>query len=215
MPEIDTPLNLPVLLKRRIQAAVIGPIHAEMVEALGKEMADAILDGAIRKAAIAEGKSFATKDGETRMASFIKLYNLWTHDGALEIDVLEATDETFNFNVTRCKYAETYKELSLGHIGHLMSCNRDGTFCQGYDPNIKLVREHTIMDGSPCCTFRYSYRQPDVTPKCPPSTHNSTVDSSGAVQQNRIVERPTHLDVRFGVHIERQRRTSPSNTIVT
>jgi hypothetical protein len=157
----ETPLNLPVLLKRRIQAAVIGPIHAEMVEALGKETADAILDGAIRKAAIAEGRAFAAKDGETTMENFIKLYDLWTHDGALEIDVLEASDEIFNFNVTRCKYVETYKAMGLGHIGHLMSCNRDGTFCQGYDPNIELVREHTIMDGSPRCTFRYSYRRTD------------------------------------------------------
>lgn len=155
------PLELPVLLKRRLQAQVIGPIHAEMVATIGKEKADAILDAAIRKAAIAEGEAFAAKapGGRTSMADFIKLYDLWTADDALEIEVLEATDKTFDFNVTRCKYAETYKEMGLGDIGHLMSCNRDGTFCQGYDPNIELVREHTIMAGSPCCTFRYSYKQ--------------------------------------------------------
>jgi L-2-amino-thiazoline-4-carboxylic acid hydrolase len=63
----------------------------------------------------------------------------------------------FNFDVTRCKYAETYKEMGLGAIGHLMSCNRDGTFCQGDDPNIALERQHTIMAGVPRCTFRYRY----------------------------------------------------------
>jgi hypothetical protein len=82
-----------------------------------------------------------------------QLYDLWAHNGALAIDGLEATCETFNFNVTRCEYAETYNEMGLGHIGHLMPCNRAGTFCQGYNPNIKLVCEHTIMDGSHCCTF--------------------------------------------------------------
>ena len=159
----EGPGELPVLLKRRLQAQVIGPIHAEMVAAFGKEKADAILDAAIRKAAIAEGKSFAAKapGGETSMADFIKLYDLWTADGALEIEVLEATDTTFNFDVVRCKYAETYREMGLGKIGHLMSCNRDGTFCEGYDPNIKLERQHTIMAGSPRCTFRYSYRKTD------------------------------------------------------
>ncbi len=153
--------ELPVLLKRRLQAQVIGPIHAEMVAVLGKEQADAILDAAIRKAAIAEGKAFAAKapGGVTSMADFIKLYDLWTHDGALEIEVLEASETTFNFDVTRCKYAETYARMGLGHIGHLMSCNRDGTFCEGYDPNIKLDRRHTIMGGAPRCTFRYSYRK--------------------------------------------------------
>ncbi len=153
--------ELPVLLKRRLQAQVIGPIHAEMVAVLGKEQADAILDAAIRKAAIAEGKAFAAKapGGVTSMADFIKLYELWTHDGALEIEVLEASETTFNFDVTRCKYAETYRAMGLGQIGHLMSCNRDGTFCEGYDPKVKLERRHTIMGGAPRCTFRYSYRK--------------------------------------------------------
>ncbi|MGO4835796.1 L-2-amino-thiazoline-4-carboxylic acid hydrolase, partial [Rhizobiaceae sp. 2RAB30] len=139
--------EVPVLLKRRLQAEVIGPIHAEMVAAVGKEQADAILDAAVRKAAIAEGEAFAAKapGGKTSMADFIKLYDLWTADGALEVEVLEATDETFSFDVTRCRYAETYREMGLAGIGHLMSCNRDGTFCQGYDPDISLVRDHTIM----------------------------------------------------------------------
>ena len=150
--------ELPTLVKRTIQAQVIGPIYAEMVVELGEEKASAILDSAIRKAAIAEGKHFAAKapGGKTSMADFIKLYDLWTHDGALEIEVLLADDTHFDFNVTRCKYAETYKQMGLGSIGHLMSCNRDGTFCEGYDPNIKLERQHTIMAGSPKCTFRYT-----------------------------------------------------------
>lgn len=157
----NEPSELPVLLKRRLQAEVIGPIHAEMVAALGKTRADAILDTAIRKAAIAEGKSFAAKApaGKTSMADFIKLYELWTADGALEIEVLEATDQSFSFDVTRCRYAETYRDLGLADIGHLMSCNRDGTFCEGYDPNISLERDHTIMAGAPRCTFRYSYKK--------------------------------------------------------
>jgi L-2-amino-thiazoline-4-carboxylic acid hydrolase len=151
--------ELPTLTKRRLQAQVIGPIYAEMVAQIGEVKADEILDAAIRKAAIAEGKSFAEKapGGITSMADFIKLYELWTADGALEMDVLEASDTTFNFNITRCKYAETYKEMGLGKIGHLLSCNRDGTFCEGYDARIKLDRAQTIMEGATCCTFRYRF----------------------------------------------------------
>jgi hypothetical protein len=151
--------EIPVLTKRKLQAQVIGPIYAEMVEQVGEAKASSILDMAIRKAAIAEGKEFARKapGGVTSMADFIKLYELWTADGALEITVLEANEKVFNFDVTRCKYAETYKEMGLGKVGHLMSCNRDGTFCEGYDPKIKLERAQTIMGGASCCTFRYRY----------------------------------------------------------
>jgi hypothetical protein len=155
--------DLPTLTKRRLQAQVIGPIFAEMVAEIGEEKAAAILDRAIRKAAIAEGREFARRapDGVTSMADFIKLYELWTADGGLEIKVLEASDTRFDFDVTRCRYAETYKEMGLGQIGHLISCNRDGTFCQGYDPNIMLERKQTIMQGAPSCTFRYTYRKKD------------------------------------------------------
>ena len=151
--------DLPTLTKRRLQAQVIGPIFAEMAAEIGEEKAAQILDRAIRKAAIAEGKEFARKapGGVTSMADFIKLYELWTADGALEMKVLEANDTRFDFDITRCRYAETYKEMGLGKIGHLLSCNRDGTFCEGYDPNITLERKQTIMQGAPCCTFRYTY----------------------------------------------------------
>jgi hypothetical protein len=153
--------ELPTLTKRRIQAEVIGPIYAEMAATIGEEAASEILGSAIRKAAVAEGKAFAAKapGGVTSMADFIKLYELWTHDGALEIEVHQASDRAFDFDVTRCRYAETYRAMGLGHIGHLMSCNRDGTFCQGYDPRIKLDRQHTIMAGAPRCTFRYTYEE--------------------------------------------------------
>ncbi len=153
--------ELSVLLKRRLQAQVIGPIHAEMVAELGEEKANAILDAAIRKAAITEAKHFAATapEGIPSMAHFIKIYEFWTQDGGLEIEVLEANETTFNFDVTRCKYAETYKEMGLAPIGHLMSCNRDGAFCEGYDPKMILDRQHTIMAGAPRCTFRYSYKK--------------------------------------------------------
>jgi hypothetical protein len=159
MPE--TTLEVPVLLKRKLQAEVIGPIYAEMVAQLGEDKAAAILDAAIRKAAIAEGKAFAAREpgGKPTMAGFIKLYELWTQNGSLEVEVLEATDTRFDFNVTRCRYAETYKAMGLGKIGHLLSCNRDGSFCEGYDPKLKLERKQTIMDGATCCTFRYELKQ--------------------------------------------------------
>jgi L-2-amino-thiazoline-4-carboxylic acid hydrolase len=155
---LENTLQVPVLLKRQLQAEVIGPIYREMVTQLGQEHASQILDVAISNAAIAEGKAFVAKaqGGTPSMADFVKLYELWTQNGSLEIEVLEQSDTKFNFNVTRCRYAETYKAMGLGDIGHLLSCNRDAGFCQGYDPDMKLERAQTIMAGAKCCTFRYS-----------------------------------------------------------
>jgi hypothetical protein len=153
--------DLPTLTIRRLQAQVIGPIYEEMLKQVGPEKAASILDTAISKAAVAEGKECAGKapGGVTSMADFIKHYELAAAGGALEMKVLEASDTKFDFDVTRCKYAETYNEMGLGKIGHLLSCNRDGSFCEGYDPNITLQRNQTIMQGAPCCTFRYTYKK--------------------------------------------------------
>jgi hypothetical protein len=156
------PTEIPTLTKRRLQAQVVGPLYAEMVAQIGQDQARAILDAAIRKAAVAEGREFAAREpgGATSMASFVKLYELWTADSALEMKVLRADERHFDFDIVRCRYAETYREMGLGEIGHLLSCNRDGTFCQGYDPNITLERRQTIMQGASCCTFRYRYDAP-------------------------------------------------------
>lgn len=81
--------EIPSLIKRKLQAQVIGPIYAEMVEHIGEERAALILDTAIHKAAVAEGQYFAERAGcPTSMADFIQVYENWTSDGALEMNVL-------------------------------------------------------------------------------------------------------------------------------
>ncbi|MEJ6785160.1 L-2-amino-thiazoline-4-carboxylic acid hydrolase [Aminobacter sp. Piv2-1] len=147
-----------ILARRKIEAGIIAPIYEVMRERLGEEVAQSILDTAITRAAIAAGKSFAAKTpGGTTLRTFQELQDLWTQDDALVIDVTKATDEEFHYNVKRCRYAETYKEMGLGHIGHLLSCNRDGVFCTGYDPRITLERTQTVMEGASHCDFKYRF----------------------------------------------------------
>ena len=105
-----------------------------------------------RAAARAEGS-------EPSLPGFRALLPQWQAGGALEMEMLEETPQNVNFNVTRCRYAEMYKEMGLGHIGHLLSCNRDGTFCEGYDPSIQFERTQTIMNGASHCDFRYSVKR--------------------------------------------------------
>lgn len=161
----QTPANLGILAQRKIEAAIIAPIYESMVTEIGKERAQAIIDAAISKAAFAAAEAFAANtEGGTNLRSFQALQHLWTRDDALEIEVIEASDTVFDYNVTRCRYAETYRAMGLGEIGHLLSCNRDSVFCQGYDPRIKLERTQTIMQGASHCDFRYTFA-PESSPQ--------------------------------------------------
>ena len=152
----DAEGELGILARRKIEAAIIAPIYDEMRQAIGEEKARDILRRAIRRAAIDAGAEMASRaDGEADLESFKAIQHLWTKDDALTIEVIEDKPGVFDFNVKRCRYAETYRAMGLGGIGDILSCNRDGAFCEGYDPRIKLTRTQTIMGGASHCDFRY------------------------------------------------------------
>ncbi|NCZ82817.1 MAG: 2-amino-thiazoline-4-carboxylic acid hydrolase, partial [Betaproteobacteria bacterium] len=114
--------NIPVLEKRRLQAQVIKPIWEVLVARLGETTARDILDKAIRKAAVEEGRMMAAASpgGDTSMPAFIRLYDNWKTGGALETQTLTADADRFDFDVTRCRYAEMYREMGLEAIGDLL-----------------------------------------------------------------------------------------------
>lgn len=155
--------DLPIIELRRIEANVVKPIFDEMVRELGVEKARAILGKAIEQNAIEHGEAFAEREapGGNDLAGFARLLPQWQKNDALQIDVLESTADVFDFNVTRCRYAEMYREMGIGEIGDLLSCGRDGSFCTGYNPDISFERTQTIMKGAAHCDFRYRLNQPE------------------------------------------------------
>lgn len=150
--------DLPILEQRRIEANIIKPIFEEMAARLGPKEAADILKTAITRDSIAHGAAYADSEpGEATLESFHSLLPQWKQNGALEVEMLNESDTQVHYNVTRCKYAEMYSEMGLSNIGHILSCGRDGTFCTGYNPNIKLERTQTIMQGAEHCDFRYRW----------------------------------------------------------
>jgi hypothetical protein len=63
---------------------------------------------------------------------------LWREGGALEIEMLEQSAERLSFNVTRCRYAEMYRALGLADLGSSLSCQRDFSLVEGFNPAIGL-----------------------------------------------------------------------------
>ena len=150
--------TLAMLEKRRIEAAILKHVYDTLKASHGIEVAQKAIAGAVRQSAIAQAQEMAAKvGGKTSMQTFIDRQELWLRGGALERDIIEESDTRYRFNVTRCKYAEMYRDMGLGEIGHLLSCQRDGTFCEGYDKRLTLKRTQTIMQGASHCDFDYSF----------------------------------------------------------
>ena len=154
------PEGLSMLDKRKIEAEILKEVYETLKASHGESVARNTIAESVRRSAIEQARTFAASvPGGTSLKSFQDIQHLWIKGGSLEIEVKEQTDTTFTFNVTRCQYAETYKAMGLGEIGHLLSCNRDGAFCEGYDPKLKLDRSQTIMQGASHCDFKYSYEK--------------------------------------------------------
>jgi len=154
------PEGLSMLDKRRIEAEILKEVYDTLKESHGEEIAKKTIAESVRRSAIMQARQFAAAaPGGPSLKAFQDVMPLWTKGGALEIEVKEQSDSSFRFDVVKCRYAETYKAMGLGEIGHLLSCNRDGAFCEGYDPRLKLERTQTIMQGASHCDFKYTYRK--------------------------------------------------------
>ncbi|MCW1842674.1 L-2-amino-thiazoline-4-carboxylic acid hydrolase [Prosthecomicrobium hirschii] len=147
---------LPIIERRRIEAEILKHVYDVLTESHGAEAARETVGAAVSRSAIAQGAKFRAELGrDPDFADFAAILPNWTANDALTIEVKSATAETLEFDVVRCRYAEMYREMGLGEIGHLLSCNRDGEFCTGYNPNMELTRTGTLMQGAKRCDFRY------------------------------------------------------------
>lgn len=153
----ETRAPIPMFEQRRIEAMILKHVYDTLKASHGIEVAQKAIADAVRSSSIEQAKEFAAKvGGKTSIQTFVDRQTLWKLGGAMEMEVKEQTEASYFFNVTRCKYAEMYRDMGLGEIGHLLSCQRDATFCEGYDKRMRLKRRQTIMQGASHCDFQYT-----------------------------------------------------------
>lgn len=158
----DPAAGLTLLQRREIEARIAGPLIAAFRREFGDERALAVVRGVIADLSRQSGADLARRVGEATLPAFASCLDLWKAGGALEIEILESSAERLDFNVTRCRYAEMYRELGLADLGGSLSCLRDFALVEGFNPEIGLERTQTLMEGAPHCDFRFA-RKPGGT----------------------------------------------------
>jgi hypothetical protein len=148
-------MPIPLLQQREIEANVIAPLVRAFAAEVGDDRAREILAGVIAGLARQAGCAAAGAVGGTDLAALRQVVERWKAGGALELTVLRDDADAFDFDVTRCRYAELYHRLGLADLGPLLSCNRDGAMIEGFNPTIEFRRTQTIMEGATHCDFRY------------------------------------------------------------
>ena len=149
-----------VLKRREIEARILMPVLEALGARFGKDQVFETARRVIIDVARAQGKELARRMGGNSLSHFAGALEDWKKGDAYQMDVLEQTDETFSFNVTRCRYAEMYRALGIPEVGALLSCNRDFSLVEGFNPAVTLTRTQTVMQGAPHCDFRFTLRRP-------------------------------------------------------
>jgi fumarate reductase iron-sulfur subunit len=149
-----------ILARREIEARILSPVMKAMIQEMGKERALAVLRPIIQSLARESGAQMAKLLGGNTLEDFARSLSLWTREDALRIQVLEQSKNRYCFNVTRCRYAEMYKELGISEYGVLLSCGRDSAMVEGFNPRIKFTRTQTLMEGADHCDFCYEEKGP-------------------------------------------------------
>jgi hypothetical protein len=99
------------------------------------------------------GAGLTKRDLATFVAGMKTMPPLFQH--ALEAEILEDTPAVFEFRISRCLWAKTFRQDNAADLGYAIICHPDFGVAAGYNPKLKLTRPKTLMQGDDCCHFRY------------------------------------------------------------
>jgi predicted ArsR family transcriptional regulator len=153
-------MDVPVIEQAKIQARVLVPLVRALQAELGEDRANAIVRQALGSVYRRLGEKWWQAQGAKsvgeKMASAFAMY---AAGDALDYRVVQQSDDTFEIDVTGCRYAQFYKELGAPELGFLLVCDSDFSMTEGFGPDIRLTRTQTIMQGASHCDFRYARRK--------------------------------------------------------
>ncbi|MFH1135334.1 MAG: L-2-amino-thiazoline-4-carboxylic acid hydrolase [Pseudomonadota bacterium] len=150
--------SVDLIVRREIEALIAAPLIKAYMDAFGREAALETARKVIRNLAVEAGKMLKLFAGGESMEHLNRALPLFGQGGALEFEIVEAGEKKAGVNVTRCKYAEMYKEHGLEEFGFLLGCGRDHALLEGFNPQIEFRRTQTIMEGAEFCDFRFEMK---------------------------------------------------------
>ena len=149
-------MSIPVIQQAKIQAQVLVPLVKALQAELGEERANALVRRTLGDVYRRYGEEFWRTKNEKNLGKIMaSAFTTYAREDALDYEVIGQSQDAFAVDVTGCRYAEFYKELGEPALGFLLVCSADFDTVEGFDPDVKLTRTQTIMQGASHCDFRY------------------------------------------------------------
>ncbi len=143
----------------KTQTDVLVPLLRHLRAELGEEKGNALVYPVLREYMKKWVSEFASKESDNPIENFFKTSDMLeeTFEGDVDYDVLKNDDENFDLNVTRCRYAQFFRQLGEPELGAILVCEVDNHIADLSAPAVKLSRTDTMMKGGTHCPFRYKF----------------------------------------------------------
>jgi hypothetical protein len=74
---------------------------------------------------------------------------------ALSFDIVEDGETAFEVRITECLWASTFRAADAADLGYSWVCHPDFAMAPAFNPDMRLRRDRTLMQGAAHCNHRW------------------------------------------------------------
>jgi len=131
----------------------------EMERSLGEEKARDILGRHYLEVFTKWAESLVKKYPINSLEDFAKMERCeFGNSRSHIIEITEESSNSYRENTTSCIFAKVCRDLDAADLGYVMFCATDFPLAQVFNPNLRLERTKTLMQGDDCCDFHYIWK---------------------------------------------------------
>ncbi|MGD2153904.1 MAG: L-2-amino-thiazoline-4-carboxylic acid hydrolase [Gemmatimonadales bacterium] len=106
-----------------------------------------------RRGGANQARSVANNDLATFVMPLTDPDRFWQH--ALTWEIVENSERAFEVKISECLWARTFRDAGAAEIGYAGICHGDYAWASGYNPQMRMERTKTLMQGHDCCNHRW------------------------------------------------------------
>jgi len=132
------------------------PAMKNLMEQIGKEKFLDMLKTSSEMSHVPDKNADINYDEQTLTAwSTGLIRGMKTMSDRITYEILTDEESIFEVKFTECLWAKTFREADASEIGYAGVCYQDYPMTKAFNPNLKLIRDKTLMQGQDCCHFNW------------------------------------------------------------
>ena len=156
--KFDVPSEISLTPRQRGQMTVGSAI--EMLRVFKDELGEGELIRILNMFSAERGRQTGARQAanspDNDFQTFVQVFRPPNLESSLTHEVVQDTEKVFALEVRECLWAELFNAAGMdGEIGHAAVCNMDYYWPTAFNPDFKMERDKTLMQGHDVCNHRY------------------------------------------------------------